>query len=109
HALGEAFLTHPTLASLHADPRWPALAGRLSTLLSQVRTHSPELTPYAAGAADRVRLAQWNIEHGNQFDAIERALMTHPDLAAADIVTLNEVDLGMARSGNRDVAGELAA
>src|SRR5262249_49475822 len=30
-------------------------------------------------------------------------------LAGADLVTLNEVDFGMARSGNRDVAHELAA
>jgi len=109
HALREAFLPHSTLASLHADPRWPELAGRLSTLLSRVRLHVPTRPPFPATATDRLRVVQWNIEHGNQFDAIERALTTHPDLAAADVVTLNEVDLGMARSGNRDVAGALAA
>jgi endonuclease/exonuclease/phosphatase family metal-dependent hydrolase len=39
---------------------------------------------------------------------IEAALATHPELRDADVVSLNEVDLGMARAGNRDVAFDLA-
>lgn len=108
HALRAAFRPHRTLSSLHADPAWPALSQRLSALLSPVRLHVPARPPEAAAEPDRVRVVQWNIEHGNRFEAILEALAAHPDLAGADLVTLNEVDLGMARSGNRDVAGVLA-
>jgi endonuclease/exonuclease/phosphatase family metal-dependent hydrolase len=108
HALREAFRRHNTLASLHADPAWPGLEKRLSALLTPIRAWSP--APRRAGPRDgaSVRVAHWNLEHGNRFDAIAHALETHPGLAGADLVTLNEVDLGMARSGNRDVARELA-
>jgi endonuclease/exonuclease/phosphatase family metal-dependent hydrolase len=59
-------------------------------------------------AARRLKVVQWNIEHGNRFEAIRRALHTRSELRDADVVSLNEVDLGMARSGNRDVAFDLA-
>ena len=109
HALRAAFAQFATLDALHASPEWPVLAARLSQLLARVRISAPE---HAAGPSERpaqVRVVQWNIEHGNRFEDIARALTAEPALRAADIVTLNEVDLGMARSGNRDVAGELAA
>jgi len=108
-ALREAFRRHPTLASLHADPAWPGLEARLQALLTPIRTWSPEHDGEPMRNGDRLRVLHWNLEHGNRFDAIVRALETHPALAGADLVTLNEVDLGMARSGNRDVARELAA
>ena len=108
-ALREAFRRHPTLASLHADPAWPGLEARLQALLTPIRTWSPERDGEPMRNGDRLRVLHWNLEHGNRFDAIVRALETHPALAGADLVTLNEVDLGMARSGNRDVARELAA
>jgi endonuclease/exonuclease/phosphatase family metal-dependent hydrolase len=106
HALREASARFATLAELHASPEWPALAGRLDALLDGVRARAASGAPPEAG--ERVRVVHWNIEHGNRFDAIATALATHPELAGAGLVTLNEVDLGMARSGNRDVAGELA-
>ncbi len=59
--------------------------------------------------SDRLRAVQWNVEHGNGFDRAAAALRGHPALAEADIVFLEECDLGMARSGNHDVALELAA
>ena len=55
-----------------------------------------------------MRAVHWNLEHGNEYAQIERALLTHPELRDADLVLLNEADLGMARSGNRDVAADLA-
>src|SRR5262245_63207356 len=109
HALREAFRRHPTLASLHADPAWPRLEARLAALLTPIRKWSPAAAPRVTRPPGRLRLVHWNLEHGNRFDAIARALETHPALVGADLVTLNEVDLGMARSGNRDVARELAA
>ena len=108
-ALREAFRRHATLASLHADPAWPGLERRLSALLTPIRAWSPEQVRNGVRSGSRLRVGHWNLEHGNRFDAIARALETHPALVDTDLVTLNEVDLGMARSGNRDVARELAS
>lgn len=55
-----------------------------------------------------LKAVTWNIERGKRYDAIERALTTHPDLKDADLYFLTEVDWGMARSGNRNVAADLA-
>jgi endonuclease/exonuclease/phosphatase family metal-dependent hydrolase len=54
-----------------------------------------------------LRFAHWNIERGRHFDAIVKTFNTHPVLRAADIITLNEVDLGMNRTQNRNIAFEL--
>lgn len=107
HALRDACAPFPTLASLHADARWPAWSQRLQALLATTRHHAGPASP-APTTHDTVRVVHWNIEHGNRHEAIAEALATHEALRDADLVTLNEVDLGMARSGNRDVAGELA-
>ena len=107
HALCAAFEPFATLAALHAAPEWPAWSARLGALLADVR-HTRAEAPPPSPSSRTVRLVQWNIEHGNRFVAVQDALASHPALAGADLVTLNEVDLGMARSGNRDVLGELA-
>src|SRR5262249_17899226 len=109
HALRDALRRHTTLTSLHADPAWPELSAKLQTLLTPIRQWSPARPPEEAANATCVHVAHWNLEHGNRFEAIAHAFETEPELAGADLVTLSEVDLGMARSGNRDVARELAA
>ena len=50
----------------------------------------------------------WNIERGTMFDGIVDALKTHDKLKNKDVLLLTELDYGMARSGNRFVARELA-
>src|SRR5690242_8955972 len=108
-SLQQSLARSATLRELHASPEWAVLGPRLGRVLATVRRHAPAAAPAAPGDAARVRVAQWNIEHGNRYERIEAALRDHPDLAQADVVSLNEVDLGMARAGNRDVAGDLAA
>jgi endonuclease/exonuclease/phosphatase family metal-dependent hydrolase len=54
------------------------------------------------------RVVHWNIEKGKQLERIVARLTQDPYLADADVYCLNEVDVGMARSGNRDVAAVLA-
>jgi len=108
-ALAEAVRPYPTVEALHASAEWEQLCPRFERLLRAVRRFSPAAGPAPARAADRVTLVQWNIEHGNWYERVERALLAHPELAGADVVTLEEVDLGCARAGNRDVAFDLAA
>ncbi|MCB9465093.1 MAG: endonuclease/exonuclease/phosphatase family protein [Candidatus Eisenbacteria bacterium] len=56
-----------------------------------------------------LRVVQWNIEKGLQLDRIRSRLADDPELASADLYCLNEVDVGMARSGsNADVGADLA-
>lgn len=55
-----------------------------------------------------VSAVAWNIERGNQFDGIARALKTHGQLKDKDLLLLTELDYGMARSQNRFVARDLA-
>ena len=50
----------------------------------------------------------WNIERGNIFKGIVDALKNHEQLKDKDLLLLTELDYGMARSGNRFVAREIA-
>jgi endonuclease/exonuclease/phosphatase family metal-dependent hydrolase len=108
-ALQAAVAAYPTLAALESAPGWPGLCARFDAVLGGVRRHAPAGASAPPADPARVRVVQWNIEHGNGYADVERALLTHPALAPADVLTLDEVDLGCARSGNRDVAGDLAA
>lgn len=63
----------------------------------------------AVAALDRgIVAAAWNIERGIMLDGIVDALKHHDDLKDKDVLLLTELDHGMARSGNRFVARELA-
>lgn len=55
-----------------------------------------------------LRAVTWNIERGNRLPAILGFLERTPAILDSDVVLLNEVDIGMARSGNRNVAREIA-
>jgi endonuclease/exonuclease/phosphatase family metal-dependent hydrolase len=72
---------------------------------------SPDAGSYAlgeAGAKDRYRVVAWNLERGIELEGQLLELREHPYLGGADLLLLTETDVGMARSGNRDVARVLA-
>ena len=79
----------------------PAVAGG-------VFSRGSKTPPATAGGTDMIRALAWNLERGIRFDGILAALKNHPRLNNKDILLLTELDHGMARSGNRDVAKELA-
>src|SRR5499427_1746280 len=107
-ALAEALRGHPTIAALRSSPAWKDLEPRLTRLLSRVHRYQPQQPPPPPTSAERVLAVHWNIEHGNWYEQVEQALLSHPMLQAADLLLFNEIDFGMARAANRDVTGDLA-
>ncbi len=72
---------------------------------------SPEVGHFSrAGgqAAPRYRFLAWNLERGIQLDGQIEAFRSHEYLRTCDVLLLTETDVGMARSGNRDIARTLA-
>ena len=51
-----------------------------------------------------LRVVEWNIERGTRLDGIVHVLNSHPVLKFSDLLILNELDEGMVRSGNVNVA-----
>jgi endonuclease/exonuclease/phosphatase family metal-dependent hydrolase len=133
--------TFDELVALSKDqPLSPGLDSKLTTAL-----HSAVLdNSYPAGARTRIpvkgagpalRVAEWNIERGENFDWVVLALKGGPafraqvkkddpsisvkdldraaaeakNLSQSDVLILNEVDLGMKRTEYRDVARALAS
>jgi endonuclease/exonuclease/phosphatase family metal-dependent hydrolase len=91
---------------LHAHPVYR----RLEPVIRRVMD-SPEIGhfgPEAPPAQAAYRFLAWNIERGIQLDGQIEAFRSHPYLKACDVLLLTETDVGMARSGNRDVAQTLA-
>jgi endonuclease/exonuclease/phosphatase family metal-dependent hydrolase len=89
----------------------PALAGGLTqpTGSQTSARHNNDLQPpAAAGRSGYASALAWNIERGIQFDGILDALKNQPHLTDKDLLLLTELDYGMARSGNRFVAKEIA-
>ncbi|MCK6553444.1 hypothetical protein L6Q96_02490 [Candidatus Binatia bacterium] len=64
--------------------------------------------PAADERPARIRVAAFNIERGSRFDGIVALLSAHPALQDVDVFLISEADWGMARSGNRHVARDLA-
>jgi endonuclease/exonuclease/phosphatase family metal-dependent hydrolase len=121
----------------NADNLPPDLDAKLNAVLHAVPLHN-DASPHPERPVDPrvgpvVRVGFWNIERGFQFDFINQALSDPTKFEAtvdtgkkltdaqrtvirdqaqglrqADILALNEVDLGMKRTDYRDVARDLA-
>lgn len=63
-----------------------------------------KLIPDSPSHLTNVRVVNWNIDHGSNLNTISEELEKQP----ADLCLLQEVDLNDTRSGNLDVAAELA-
>jgi endonuclease/exonuclease/phosphatase family metal-dependent hydrolase len=91
-----------TLRELQSSEFFAAAAPGIRELLE-----TPKVVT-AAGVSPRLksflRIVSWNIEKGKQLPRILETFRCDPVLRFADVVLLNEVDVGMARSGNLDVA-----
>lgn len=62
----------------------------------------------AAKPGEVVRVAAWNVERGRSFEGLVDRFHNDPALSKADVLLLSETDIGMGRSGNRNVPADLA-
>lgn len=107
-ALRRAVMPFPTIGALRVSAAWRDIEPRLRHVLGAVRRYAPARPPAPSEQTDRLKAVHWNIEHGNWYEQVECALRTNEDLRDGDVFFFNEIDLGMARAGNRDVTGDLA-
>ena len=139
-----AMLSYQELVALGEETVDPALDAKLHTLLTTPFVNNEAyfngtkpLRPDLKGMGPSLRLVEWNIERGIEFDKIKLALTdtqafiseVHGDAASstnaektkdevlraqldvlqsADVLVLNEVDWGMKRSDYRAVVKDLA-
>ena len=108
---GPPLLTFDELVQLYQqDVPQPQLQAKLDRLLStpfvnnEATTSGVEpLKPSSPVIGKFLRVAEWNIERGLEFDAVKSAL-ADPALRQTDVVVLNEVDWGINRTLFRNVA-----
>ena len=97
---------YATLAELRSTEFFARHRREIEDLLGQpVILEGPAITPRLKSF---LRVAQWNLERGTQYGQILETLRSNEALKWADIILLNEADVGMCRSGNRHVAFDLA-
>ena len=90
---------------LCASQAYKSCSEQITRLLEQPRLYpAPKTKPRLRSF---LRVVQWNIERGSRLKGIVEILNGHPVLRFADLLLLNEVDIGMGRSGNLDVTREL--
>ena len=95
--------------TLEAAPLYARLRAEVERVLGGVECG--DFTEEHAGEATNtgaIRATAWNIERGQKFEGIARALRGHAEMSESDLLLLTELDYGMARSGNLHVTRELA-
>ena len=95
-----------SMAEVQRHPEYREIAPVVERCLAT--PHVADFRRADAPAKERYRFLAWNIERGTQFEAQLEAFRKHPYLSTCDVLLITEADAGMARSGNRMVAEELA-
>ena len=94
---------------LEASPLYQNLRPEIERVLGAVICEDFAPPSHDAATTTRaVRVTAWNIERGIKLDGIIRALAGHPVIGGSDVLLLTELDDGMARTANRNVAREIA-
>src|ERR1051325_379872 len=110
HGLNEslhALAAVDTMRSLASRVEYRKIAPEIHRLLATIVTGTPQNNIEPVPSAT-IPVVAWNIERGKEFDGIANAFSKDSRLMDRDILLLTELDHGMARSGNRFVAAELA-
>jgi endonuclease/exonuclease/phosphatase family metal-dependent hydrolase len=109
HAHYPALRAIRTRRALEQSSLWAQIGGEVRRVLESVErgAWAPAPTSNPAPRARALRAVAWNVQRGAQLDDLRRAVVA-PPFAGADLFLLSEVDVGLGRSGNRNVARELA-
>jgi endonuclease/exonuclease/phosphatase family metal-dependent hydrolase len=113
HAHYRALRAIRTRKALEGSALWAEIGDEVRRVLGGVergdRAPLPTPPPAAIPAprAPTLRAVAWNVQRGARLDDLRRAVVA-PPFAGADLFLLSEVDVGLGRSGNRNVARELA-
>ena len=110
HELADELRRWGTLRHRAALERDPGYQRHRAEVLAVLRGYQWDLRAATAEqprVAGRLRAVAWNIERGKRFEEVAGVLEQHPRLRDPDLVLLTEVDHGVGRSANRDVASEL--
>src|ERR1043166_735514 len=94
--------------ALEASPLYASLSAEVARVLDAVEVGDFRLPPTHESAGRAIRATAWNIERGIKLDELIRALGDDELMSRSDVLLLTELDYGMARSGNRHVAREIA-
>ena len=121
HDLNQYFpelLKFESTAELERSELWKKIGPEAERILNAVVVSEPPASaggqpvarnrPAAHAAGSDMRALAWNLERGIRLGGIANALKTDDRLTDRDVLLLSELDYGMARSGNRFVAKELA-
>lgn len=79
---------------------------KLQLEMEKIRSSNEYSTPRET--KNSLKLVLLNVERGKHLDEIEAYLKYHPSLKNADVIFFNELDDGMARTGNIDITAELS-
>lgn len=96
-----------TRKALERSALWAEIAGEVQRVLEGVERGDRASVAAPGSRARTLRAVAWNIQRGARLDDLRRAVAA-PRFADADLFLLSEVDIGLGRSGNRNVARELA-
>jgi endonuclease/exonuclease/phosphatase family metal-dependent hydrolase len=100
-----------TRKALERSALWAEIGDEVRRVLDGVErgdcTPAPPPAAVSVPRRRRLRAVAWNIQRGARLDDLRRAVVA-PPFADADLFLLSEVDVGLGRSGNRNVARELA-
>jgi len=113
HAHYAALRAIRTRQALERSVLWAEIGAEVMRVLEGVERGDlaplpiPPPATVAAPRGRRLRAVAWNVQRGARLDDLRRAVVA-PPFSSADVVLLSEVDVGLGRSGNRNVARELA-
>jgi endonuclease/exonuclease/phosphatase family metal-dependent hydrolase len=109
HDLNQYFpdlMKFESIREAEASPVYAKMRETVEAIMGSVVCENFAKEP--AGNSQKVTAIAWNIERGRIFEGIIEALGEHESLRDKDLYILTELDYGMARSGNRFVAREIA-
>ncbi|MBD0327030.1 MAG: endonuclease/exonuclease/phosphatase family protein [Pyrinomonadaceae bacterium] len=100
----------PTTKALASSTLYAQLKPEIERVLNNIMQEdfAPASNERSPSEARSIRATAWNIERGSRLDSLIRILKEHERLRQSDVLLLTELDYGMARSGNRFVAREIA-